>query len=127
MEEIKELETWKPIEQDPRCQVSNHGRVKGVRGTILKGVLHRARGYLRANVKNKHHDIHRLVGKAFIPNPENLPQIDHINQNKQDNRVSNLRWANGQQQHYNMRKATYNKNITSKYKGVSSKMYIHED
>lgn len=50
-------------------------------------------------VKNNY--IHRLVGLAFIPNPDNLPQIDHINQNKLDNRVENLRWVSRSQNHLN--------------------------
>ena len=36
--------------------------------------------------------IHRLVGEAYIPNPQNLPEIDHINENKEDNSVKNLQW-----------------------------------
>lgn len=45
--------------------------------------------------------IHTLVARAFIPNPEGKPEIDHINQNKQDNRVENLRWATRSEQQLN--------------------------
>lgn len=40
----------------------------------------------------KRHSVHRLVAMAFIPNPENLPEIDHINNNKNDFRACNLQW-----------------------------------
>lgn len=62
-------------------------------------------GYLRVNLhKNKKQHtkyIHRLLAEAFIPNPENLSEVDHINADRQDNRLENLRWVTSKQNYHN--------------------------
>lgn len=50
-------------------------------------------GYKIVTIKCKHYYVHRLVAETFLDNPQNKPEIDHINRNPSDNRLENLRWA----------------------------------
>jgi hypothetical protein len=89
------MELWKTIEDYPNYQVSNLGRVKGPRRMLQPSL--NTWGYPSVSLSQENNrktkNIHRLMGEAFLPNPNNLPYIDHINRNKQDNRLENLRWA----------------------------------
>lgn len=62
--------------------------------------------------------MHRLVAEAFIPNPLNLPEVDHIFGERDDNKAHNLRWTTGSE---NTRNRDYCREATSKYNGVMRK------
>lgn len=84
----------------------NHGKVNIVEREHILNASTDRKGYLIValtnNAKNKvHAKVHRLVANAFIDNPENKPQVDHINRIRNDNRVCNLRWVTNTENQYN--------------------------
>ncbi len=95
-------EGWKMIEEvNGIYSISNQGRVRNNRtGYILKPIKW-TKGYMKVNLKvNGNSDsqmIHRLVAMAFIPNPENKPEVNHKNGIHDDNRVENLEWVTGEE------------------------------
>lgn len=86
-------ERWKRTESlDDRYEISDQGRIRNaVTKRILRTYIN-DRGYTTYNARPTV-KIHRLVAEAFIPNPQDKPCVDHINGNRQDNRVENLRWC----------------------------------
>ena len=81
----------------PNYSISEDGIVMNSKGRIIKGEISN-RGYRRVSlsnndVKNKKMSVHRLVAETYIPNPHNYPEVNHKNENKLDNRVSNLEWC----------------------------------
>ena len=114
------MEQYKIIKDFPNYEVSNFGNVKNIKtGRVLKPGIE-GHGYYnvilykdRISFNKK---IHKLVGETFIPNPLNKSCIDHKNNIKLDNNVTNLRWATLQENSMNQKLRSNN---TSKYKGVT--------
>lgn len=122
-------EVWKNISgYEGLYQVSNLGRIKSLphkvynkligeyisKEKILKqGSL--VRGYkgvgLYKNGKEKTQKVHRLVAEAFIPNPNNYPEVNHKNEDTSDNRVTNLEWCTSK---YNSNYGTRTQRIAQK-------------
>lgn len=95
-------EIWKNVDGYSNYQVSNFGKVKSLNynRTLKENILKlstKKTGYqqvsLNKNGKQYFKSVHRLVAQAFIPNPDNLPQVNHKNEIKTDNRAENLEWC----------------------------------
>lgn len=112
------MEVWKDVVGYEGCyQVSNEGRVKSLpvksrtkffSGKVLNLFIDKC-GYEAVTLSRKPHKVHRLVATAFIPNPGNLPCINHKDEDKTNNKVENLEWCTYK---YNSNYGTRNKRIS---------------
>ena len=123
---MRQEEIWKKVEWAPDYKISSWGNVKSykqdkINGKILKISPDPKTGYILVRIydkegKVKYPRVHRLVAEAFIPNPENKPDVNHIDEDKSNNYYKNLNWMTRKE---NINYGTHNeRSAQSKWKRV---------
>ena len=114
------------VKRVPHERVGRYGKRYKLIGEKLLTPQVIRKGYLRVHIGFKWEHtaflVHRLVAEAFIPNPNNYPQVNHKNSNKQDNRVENLEWCTNE---YNYHYGDRIKSFTKSY-GVPIAQYTKD-
>ena len=94
------MEEWRPVVgYEGRYEVSNLGRVRRIK--IIEPVK-KKHGYMQVSLEDRNRvrksfRLHRIVATAFIPNPDNKPQVNHKDENPENNQVDNLEWATAEE------------------------------
>ena len=111
-------EIWKQVtitnESNKTYFVSNLGRFKNSRGNIMDNYKVNENGYIRVYIYNKTYALHRLIALAFIANPENKCQVNHIDGNKINNSVDNLEWVTNKENQIHKHQTGLGNNFTRK-------------
>lgn len=90
-------EIWKVIPQYENYEASTLGRIRNKTTKYVLKPHKNNRGYLTYSILKKQVKGHRLVAQTFIPNPKNLSEVNHIDENKENNKVDNLMWCTHQE------------------------------
>ena len=107
-------EIFKSIIGFPNYAVSNNGHVKNIKTNKLRKPVIESNGYASIQLlhdgKRTKHYVHKLVAGSFLPHPKNKSFVDHIDRNRSNDNVNNLRWVNRSEN--NMNRTTFENNTS---------------
>ena len=113
-------EEWKSISGYMNYEVSSIGRIRNISTGKLLTPYSDSSGHLKVGIYNeqnrKKYLVHKLVAQEFVNNPDNKTYVDHVEHNRQNNCINNLRWCSKSENGMNMRKRK--KTCSSCFKGV---------
>lgn len=126
---MNQNENWKLVEEKGKLKIkgkyyiSNKGNFYSTFSKKCIKAQKDHKGYMYVEIGRKKYKVHRLVAKYFIPNPENLPQVNHKDCDKTNNCVDNLEWVNNRQNYeYALKTGTFSKEFLY-YKGNYKKIW----
>lgn len=130
MNDNRELEIYACIEGYTNYLITSYGRVISINDNKYnlqfkqKSTNYDKDGYEKVTLAKKHKpkvfSVHRLVAQAFIPNPDNKPQVNHIDENKTNNHIYNLEWTTAKE---NCNHGTHNERVSNAQKGSKNHRY----
>lgn len=108
------LEEWKAVSfLENKFEVSNFGRIRNSKTKKIRKTSNSKRGYpvfsAWINGKRKLINVHKCVAVEFIPNPKDLPQVNHIDGNKENNHIENLEWCTARENNIHARETGLHK------------------
>ena len=113
------IEQWRLIDGYDNYEISSHGRVRINKTSKILSLKYETNGYVRIGLtkdkKQKYFNVHRLVAFAFLEKKDEDIEVDHIDHNRSNNMLNNLRWTTTS---INGRNASISKRNTSGYQGV---------
>lgn len=120
------MEKYIKIKNFEHYEISDRGNIRNIKtGRILKPRIGK-RGYYQLNLRKDNRSysmkVHRLVAITHLDNPNNLPEVDHIDRNKLNNVVSNLRWTTKET---NLRNTVLGKNPYITYNDINNKYLVY--
>ena len=112
------------FEADYEVEIDEPHRIRRIGSDKFVSTWLHHSGYYYIALNGRSYQLHRILAKHFVANPENLPEIDHIDRDKTNNSIDNLRWSSRSD---NMRNIVHDKTISGVQNrlGVNSKFVFH--